>query len=74
MERKLFGAESSGHTFVLRNGEWECLGPGAELKLGTEIRIVAEATNAPPSMYSSGSAGVNISQQGVVADVAHDLA
>ena len=41
---------------MLRNGEWERLRSGAELKLGSEIRIVAEATNAPPAMYSSGSA------------------
>lgn len=51
------GLNPRGTPFVLRNGEWECLGLGAELKLGTEIRIVAEATNAPPALYSSGSAG-----------------
>ena len=51
------GLNPRGTPFVLRNGEWECLGPCAELKLGTEIRIVAEATNTPPARYSSGSAG-----------------
>jgi hypothetical protein len=50
------GLNPRGTPFVLRDGEWECLRPGAELKLGTEIRIVAEVTNAPPAMYSSGSA------------------
>jgi hypothetical protein len=50
------GLNPRGTPFVLRNGEWECLRPGAELKLGTEIRIVAETTNAPPALYSSGSA------------------
>lgn len=50
------GLNPRGTPFVLRNGEWERLRPGAELKLGSEIRIVAEATNAPPAMYSFGSA------------------
>ena len=49
------GLNLRGTPFVLRNGEWERVRPGAELKLGTEIRIVAETTNAPPAMYSSGS-------------------
>jgi len=49
------GLNPRGTPFVLRNGEWECLRPGAELKLGTEIRIVADSTNTPPAMYSSGS-------------------
>jgi hypothetical protein len=42
------GLNPRGTPFVLRNGEWERLRPGAELKLGSEIRIVAEVTNAPP--------------------------
>ena len=50
------GLNPRGTPFVLRNGEWERLGPGQELKLGCEIRVVAEATNAPPAKYSSGSA------------------
>ncbi len=49
------GLNPRGTPFVLRNGEWERLPPGAKLKLGSEIRIVAEATNAPPTVYSSGS-------------------
>jgi hypothetical protein len=52
------GLNPRGTPFVLRNGEWERLRPGAELKLGSEIRILAEATNAPPAMYSSVSAVV----------------
>jgi len=50
------GLNPRGTSFVLRNGEWERLKPGSELKLGTEIRIVAEDTNGPPAMYSSASA------------------
>jgi hypothetical protein len=50
------GLDPRGTPFVLRNGEWERLRSGAEVKLGSEIRIVAEATNAPPAMYSTGSA------------------
>lgn len=50
------GLNLRGTPFVFRNGEWERVRPGAELKLGTEIRVVAEATNAPPATYSSGSA------------------
>ena len=50
------GLNPRGTPFVLRNGEWDRLRPGAELKLGSEIRIVAEATNAPPSTYLSRSA------------------
>jgi hypothetical protein len=50
------GLNMRGTPFVFRNGEWERVRPGAELKLGSEIRIVAEATNVPPAMYSSGSA------------------
>src|SRR6202000_2669647 len=46
------GLNPRGIPFVLRNGEWERLATGVELKLGTEIRIVAEITNAPPAMYS----------------------
>jgi hypothetical protein len=58
------GLNPRGTPFVLRNGEWECLRPAAGLKLGTEIRIVAEGTNAPPAIYSAGSA-VTISHNGV---------
>jgi hypothetical protein len=46
------GLNLRGTPFVFRNGEWERTRPGAELKLGSEIRIVAEATKAPPAMYS----------------------
>lgn len=52
------GLNLRGTPFVFRNGEWERVRPGAELKLGTEIRVVAETTNAPPAMYSSLSAEV----------------
>lgn len=47
------GLNPRGTPFVLHNGEWERRGAGTELRLGSEIRIVAEATNAPPAMYSS---------------------
>lgn len=40
---------------MFRNAEWERVRRGAELKLGSEIRIVAEVTNAPPATCSSGS-------------------
>jgi hypothetical protein len=52
------GLNPRGTPFVLCNGEWERLAIGAELRLGNELRIVAEATNAPPAMYSSASAAV----------------
>ncbi len=52
------GLNPRGTSFVFRNGEWERLTSAAELKLGSEIRIVAETTNAPPAMYSSGSSVV----------------
>jgi hypothetical protein len=46
------GLNPRGTPFMLRNGEWERLRAGAELKLGSEIRIVAEARNAPPPVRS----------------------
>ena len=58
------GMNLRGTPFVFRNGEWERLRSGVELKLGSEIRIVAEATNAPPAMYSSG-ASVTVSHNKV---------
>jgi hypothetical protein len=50
------GLNPRGTPFLLRNGEWERLRQGAKLKLGSEIRVVAEATNTPPRIYSSGPA------------------
>jgi hypothetical protein len=47
------GLNPRGTPFILRNGEWERLRQGAEVKLGSEIRVVAATTNAPPRMYSS---------------------
>lgn len=46
------GLNPRGTPFVLRNGEWERVRAGSELKLGSEIRIVAEARNAPPRVCS----------------------
>lgn len=49
------GLNLRGTLFVFRDGEWERVRPGAEVKLGSEIRIVAGSTNAPPAEYSSES-------------------
>lgn len=59
------GLNLRGTPFVFRDAEWERVRPGTELKLGSEIRIVAEATNAPPAEHSSGSA-VTISHNKVM--------
>jgi hypothetical protein len=52
------GLYPRGTPFVLRHGEWERIREGAEVELGSEIRIVAEARNSPPPMCSLESAAV----------------
>jgi hypothetical protein len=46
------GLNPRGTPFVLRKGEWERLRDGGELELGSEIKIVADARNAPPPVCS----------------------
>jgi len=46
------GLNPRGTAFVLRKGEWERLRDGGELELGSEIRIIADARNAPPPACS----------------------